>query len=585
VFDCGARGLRARRIERRLASTVLVAALLSVAAVGTAVADTTPVTTIDAPTTTTDPAATTVPPPTTVPTVATTSTSTTTASTSSTSGTTTIATTATSPGTTTAATTTATQPATTAPVKPPTASACAGAGMLVLLVPHEAPRIVGPAVSARTPAGSGATTFQYPTNGSVLRSVRPRADVSGCAGSSGPRTATSAVQSLSLFGGAVRAARVTAALVRRRPAAHWRLQVNVRGLRIEGHRVTPRPEAQLAVGRWGRLLLDGAHVSPSGSPGLGWWRAGLELRFLRAHAGLPKGTELLVAYVAANKPFAAVEHLGLKRVHTRKAKVGAPLTVTPPLRGGPYVFPVAADIGVADTYAASRSDVPGGWHHGDDLFSGLGSPVVAVADGTVFSVGWNRLGGWRLWLRDRRGNEFYYAHLSGYTRLARDGDRVTAGQPLAFVGHTGDAITTPHHLHFEIHPVGLLRLGYDGAVDPTGYLRSWRHVTRVAPLEPVRLPAGAALNGEGALSDYRQLLAVKGLLPHARVKHIAVPSLLSRPVLPALDVTPAALASAHAWASPTALAAALAALLSVAALLLRARIGVVARRVRARVRA
>jgi len=109
-------------------------------------------------------------------------------------------------------------------------------------------------------------------------------------------------------------------------------------------------------------------------------------------------------------------------------------------------------------------------------------------------------------------------------------------------------------------------------------------VTRVAPLEPVRLPAGAALNGEGALSDYRQLLAVKGLLPHAPVRHVAVPSLLGPPVLPALDVTPAVLASAQPWASPTAQAAALAALLSVAALLLRARMGAVARRLRARLR-
>ena len=64
-----------------------------------------------------------------------------------------------------------------------------------------------------------------------------------------------------------------------------------------------------------------------------------------------------------------------------------------------------------------------------------------------------------------------------------------------------------------------------------------------------------------------------------------MPSLLSRPVLPALDVTPAVLASAQPWTSPTALAAALTALLSVAALLLRARLGVVARRLRARLRA
>ena len=45
---------------------------------------------------------------------------------------------------------------------------------------------------------------------------------------------------------------------------------------------------------------------------------------------------------------------------------------------------------------------------------------------------------------------------------------------IAFVGNSGDAEPTPPHLHFEIHPASLLGLGYDGAVDPTPYLRSWR---------------------------------------------------------------------------------------------------------------
>ena len=37
-----------------------------------------------------------------------------------------------------------------------------------------------------------------------------------------------------------------------------------------------------------------------------------------------------------------------------------------------------------DTYGAMRSDVPGGWHHGDDIFAPLGQPVVAVANGRVY---------------------------------------------------------------------------------------------------------------------------------------------------------------------------------------------------------
>ena len=107
-----------------------------------------------------------------------------------------------------------------------------------------------------------------------------------------------------------------------------------------------------------------------------------------------------------------------KQPKKKTPKLGQPLTGTPPL-GGRYVFPVAGGADWGDTYGAERSDVPGGWHHGDDLFAPLGTPVVAVADGTIFAVGWNRVGGWRLWLVDHAGNDFYYAHLSGYTTLAR----------------------------------------------------------------------------------------------------------------------------------------------------------------------
>jgi hypothetical protein len=98
----------------------------------------------------------------------------------------------------------------------------------------------------------------------------------------------------------------------------------------------------------------------------------------------------------------------------------------------------------------------------------------------VFSVGWNEVGGNRLWLRDGQGNLFYYAHLSAFSPLAVNGNRVNAGAVVGFVGNTGDAEGTPYHLHFEIHPVSLLGLGYDGAVDPTSYLLAWKHLQDIS---------------------------------------------------------------------------------------------------------
>jgi murein DD-endopeptidase MepM/ murein hydrolase activator NlpD len=167
------------------------------------------------------------------------------------------------------------------------------------------------------------------------------------------------------------------------------------------------------------------------------------------------------------------------------------------------VFPVYGPASFGDTFGAPRPNVSGGWHHGEDIVAPLGTPLLAVADGTLFSIGWNDIGGWRLWLRDAQGNEFYYAHLSAYAPVAVDGTRIEAGAVLGFVGKSGDAEASIPHLHFEIHPVSLLALGYDGAVAPYPFLAAWRRADDVSfdtgrrygtPGTPVAAPrAGAVL--------------------------------------------------------------------------------------------
>jgi murein DD-endopeptidase MepM/ murein hydrolase activator NlpD len=131
-----------------------------------------------------------------------------------------------------------------------------------------------------------------------------------------------------------------------------------------------------------------------------------------------------------------------------------------------YVFPVAGEAGYSDDYGAPRAGT--GWHHGNDIFAARGTPVLAVTDGTLSRVGVNTLGGNRLWLTDGAGNAYYYAHLSAYAPAAVEGAQVHAGQVIGFVGNTGQAITTPPHLHFEIHP------GDGDSIDPHPYLRAWQ---------------------------------------------------------------------------------------------------------------
>jgi murein DD-endopeptidase MepM/ murein hydrolase activator NlpD len=227
-------------------------------------------------------------------------------------------------------------------------------------------------------------------------------------------------------------------------------------------------------------------------------------------------------------------------VPRQKQKRGLPVLatipdVTPKLTAGGYVFPVYGPSGYGDTFGAPRGDVSGGWHHGDDIFAPLGAPILAVANGAVFSVGWNDVGGYRLWLRDRGGNEFYYAHLSAYTTLAVNGRNVKAGDVLGFVGNTGDAEGTPFHLHFEVHPVSLLFLGYDGAVNPTEYLDAWKRLedVRILPAVPFSTAGGAEVSSAptpGAiLLQTTDISTANGLDPGSLTRAMNAP--------PAIDVT------------------------------------------------
>jgi hypothetical protein len=97
-------------------------------------------------------------------------------------------------------------------------------------------------------------------------------------------------------------------------------------------------------------------------------------------------------------------------------------------------------------------------HHGIDIFAKRGTPVVAASAGVVNRVNETNIGGKVVWLRDTFGNSLYYAHLD--SQAVSSGMRVEIGDTLGFVGNTGNARTTPPHLHFGVYRRG------EGPVDP-----------------------------------------------------------------------------------------------------------------------
>jgi len=112
--------------------------------------------------------------------------------------------------------------------------------------------------------------------------------------------------------------------------------------------------------------------------------------------------------------------------------------------------PVNGPVSFIDSWGFARSG--GRRHKGVDMMSPHGTPLVAITSGVIDRIGNGGLGGITFWLRGDDGHSYYYAHNSRNTVVK--GQRVIAGQLLAYVGNTGNARSTAPHVHFEIHPNG-----------------------------------------------------------------------------------------------------------------------------------
>lgn len=92
-------------------------------------------------------------------------------------------------------------------------------------------------------------------------------------------------------------------------------------------------------------------------------------------------------------------------------------------------------------------------HHGVDYAAPAGTPVVAIADGTVTFKGWDKGGGGNtLKLKHANNLSSAYLHLQGFAKGVNVGTRVSQGQLIGYVGSTGRS--TGPHLDFRLYKGG-----------------------------------------------------------------------------------------------------------------------------------
>jgi len=167
-------------------------------------------------------------------------------------------------------------------------------------------------------------------------------------------------------------------------------------------------------------------------------------------------------------------------------------------------------------------------HHGVDVFARRHTPVVAACRAYVVYVGDDLTGGRVIWLKDsKRSLHIYYAHLQ--KQDVKRHTWVEPGQVIGTVGNTGNARTTPPHLHF-----GTYEIGY-GPIDPVDYIT--QPEGELSPLTADLEALGHWMRGQGSslhvnisYDSHSERVASLGL--HSPIKVLAAAGNRYRVLLP-----------------------------------------------------
>jgi peptidoglycan LD-endopeptidase LytH len=157
--------------------------------------------------------------------------------------------------------------------------------------------------------------------------------------------------------------------------------------------------------------------------------------------------ELAKQIAAQQKQFEAVAD-DYERLKSKLVGVDVEVKADGSVSTGGMYCPVAGPVSFIDSWGYPRSG--GRTHEGTDMMAAYGTPLVAITSGTITYASYDGSGGNMIFLSGDDGHQYWYMH--NQQNLVTSG-RVQAGQQIATVGDTGNAVGNPH-LHFEYHPGG-----------------------------------------------------------------------------------------------------------------------------------
>ena len=112
-------------------------------------------------------------------------------------------------------------------------------------------------------------------------------------------------------------------------------------------------------------------------------------------------------------------------------------------------------------------------HEAMDILAPRGTPVLAAVEGRIVKLFTSAAGGLTIYQFDEDERYcYYYAHLDSYAPDLTEGQSVSRGQVIGYVGTTGNAPPGTPHLHFAITRLGPDKRWWEGeALDPITFLR------------------------------------------------------------------------------------------------------------------
>jgi murein DD-endopeptidase MepM/ murein hydrolase activator NlpD len=147
---------------------------------------------------------------------------------------------------------------------------------------------------------------------------------------------------------------------------------------------------------------------------------------------------------------AAADAQAKQRDASLSAQLGQAQKRAAQIRLHQWVLPIPPGVYHLTARFGDYSSLWANFHTGLDFAAPTGTPIMAVASGTITEVGYSGAYGNRTIERLPDGTELWYCHQNEFGTAV--GDKVRAGQVIGYVGSTGN-VTGPH-LHLEVHPGG-----------------------------------------------------------------------------------------------------------------------------------